>query len=78
MSIAIFKVTQHYKGFELEAYREESLAGIDLLYYSIFRESDGWEMESNFSYGDETPLAMVNYLRAHVDDYLENPEDYED
>lgn len=71
------KVTLNYKGFEITAEREISLGGEELLYYSIFREEDGWEMESSFTSGTENPLAMVNILRGHVDDYIENPKDYD-
>lgn len=65
-----------YKGFEIEAKRDQS--GFELLYFSIFRESDGWEFRSSFTDGDDTEEAMIGYLKGHVDDYLENPQDYDE
>jgi len=67
-----------YRGFEIEAKREKCLAGYALLYYSIFRESDGWELDSSYSEGNDTVRDMVGYLKEQVDDYLENPSEYED
>ena len=70
------KIVQHYKGFEITVERDVSLGGEDLLYYSIFRDEDGWNMESSFTSGSEDLLSMSNYLREHVEDYLKNPGDY--
>lgn len=67
-----------YRGFEIEAKRERCLAGYSLLYYSIFRESDGWEMYSGYSEGGDTVHSMVGYLKKWVDDYYETPGEYEE
>lgn len=67
-----------YRGFEIEAKREKCLAGYSLLYFSIFRESDGWELLSDYSEGDDTVHAAVGYLKETVDDYFKNPSEYED
>lgn len=77
-NVEITEVIQHYKGFEIRASREMSLGGEELLYYSISRLSDGWEMESSFSSGEDSPLSMVNYLRGHVEDFINHPEDYDE
>lgn len=74
----INRVTTTYKGFEIDVSREPSLGGDELLYYSIFRESDGWEMESNFTSGSENPFILVEALKGHVDDFIQNPKDYDD
>jgi hypothetical protein len=73
----INKATLSYKGFKITAEREISLGEEELLYYSIFRDRDEWEMESGFSSGDESSLEMIEYLRRHVDDYLKHPEEYD-
>ena len=66
-----------YRGFEIEAKRERSLGGDVLLYYSIFRLSDGWEFETDFSTGSDSIRSMIGYLKEHVDDWYKNPQDYE-
>ncbi len=70
------KVT--YRGFEIEAKREPSMAGYSLLYYSVFRVSDGWEMTSGFEDSNEKVSTMVNNLKGWVDDCIANPADYDD
>jgi hypothetical protein len=67
-----------YRGFTITAKREQSLDGEELTYYDIFRDEDGWEMESNFTSGTEDPITLCNTLKGHVDDYIENPEDYDE
>jgi len=67
--------TASYRGHEIEAHREESLAGFDLLYWSIFRESDGYECDSGFTYDDSLAADYVDLLKQRVDAELndENP-----
>jgi hypothetical protein len=64
-----------YKGFEIDAHREESMGGDRLLYYSIFRESDGWEMTSGFTYGSDRVQTFIKYLKEWVDNYILHPEE---
>ena len=64
-----------YKGFEIDAHREESMVGDRLLYYSIFRESDGWEMTSGFTYGSDRVQTFIKYLKERVDNYILHPEE---
>lgn len=65
-----------YKGFELKAERGDSVTGIDLVFYSAFRKSDGWELDSGFSYG--TVRDSMAGMKATVDDFIKNPKDYDD
>lgn len=74
----IEKVERRYRGFTVTAFREQSLGGDELLYYHIFRDSDGWCMEDSFEDSEEKVLSMVNILCGHVDDFYEHPEDYDD
>ncbi len=67
----------NYKGFEINVYREKCLAGYDLLYYSIFRESDGYELTSGYSEGDDTIKDFISYMKENVDDYLVNPDNWD-
>lgn len=67
-----------YKGFEIEAKREKSLGGDVPLYFTIMRLSDNWFLEDNFEYSDEKVKDRFKDLKGKVDDYLENPKEYED
>lgn len=59
------KVT--YRGHSIEAKREKCMGGWDLLYYSIFRESDGYECASGFTY-DESPVrTFIEHMKERVD-----------
>jgi len=64
-----------YRGFEVDAHREKSMGGDTLLYYSIFRESDGWEMTSGFSYGTDRVQTFIKYMKERVDNYILHPEE---
>ena len=68
----------NYKGFEIDVCRENCNAGYELLYYSIFRISDGWEMSSGYQDTDDTVKTMIQCFKGWVDDYYQNPEDYID
>lgn len=61
-----------YRGHEIEAKREKCLAGYTLLYFSVFRESDGYECTSGYTTGSDTALDMVGYLKQRVDAELES------
>lgn len=66
-----------YKGFELEAVREDSMGGDELIFYSIFRKSDWWELDSGYSAANILISKFMSELKSTVDDYLANPSDYE-
>lgn len=59
-----------YRGHEIDAHREKCLAGYSLLYFSVFRESDGYECVSDYTTGSDTARDMVGYLKARVDEEL--------
>ncbi len=62
---------QVYRGHEIEAKREKCLAGYPLLYYSVFRVSDGLECLSGYTTGSDKVEDFVGYLKARVDNELE-------
>lgn len=64
-----------YKGCEIEVTREKSLSGDSMLFYSIFDEDT--EVTSGFSEGEDTVKDYLDSLKNVVDDYRENPQDYE-
>lgn len=67
-----------YKGFELEAKREKCLAGYDLLYCTATRIGDGYELICYPEDSAETVREKIKDLKSQVDDYLANPEEWED
>ncbi len=56
-----------YRGHEIEAKREKCLAGYRLLYFSVFRQSDGYECVSSFTTGSDTASDMIGYLKERID-----------
>lgn len=60
-----------YKGHEIEAKRERCLAGYALLYWSIFRQSDGFEYDSGCEDSAETVRSMIGILKERVDNELQ-------
>ena len=67
-----------YKGFELEAKREKCLGGWNMTYFTATRLSDGYELISAFSEGRDSLSTYIEDMKSSVDDYLFNPEGYED
>lgn len=56
-----------YRGFEIDAHRAKSLGGESYLYFSIFRVSDWYECESNFSTGTDTVRTWIKLLKERID-----------
>jgi hypothetical protein len=56
-----------YKGHEIDVRREQSMGGDDLLYYSIFRVSDGYECTSGFTTDSSTPAEYTGYMKERID-----------
>lgn len=72
------KVTLHYRGFTIDVWRDECLGGWSMIYYSIVRDKDGWELDCGF-YDSEDPLMeFAEDCKHSIDDYFENPEDYDE
>ena len=56
-----------YRGYELEANRKRSLSGWDQLYFSIYRESDGYECSAGLTL-DESPVrTYLKHMKERVD-----------
>lgn len=71
-------IKETYRGFEIMANREKSLGGWDNLYYCAYREHDGWCLEDDFTGGSDSEQTIISILKAHIDDFYEHPEDYEE
>lgn len=72
------KIIKKYKGFTIEVWREECLGGWDMIYYSIWRDRDGWEFDCGFYDSSDTLKEFAEDCKIAVDDYYEHPEDYEE
>lgn len=57
----------NYKGYEIDVRREKCLGGWSMLYYSIFRESDGYECASSFSDCTDTVQDYIGYMKERID-----------
>ena len=56
-----------YKGHEIDVWRERCLGGWPLLYYSIFRMSDGYECTSGFTEDTSPVRTYVGYMKKRID-----------
>ena len=67
-----------YRGFFIEATKEECLAGHEMLYYSVY-DKEGHEMIASFEDSEETISDKIKQLKECIDDMIENPGNwYED
>lgn len=62
-----------YKGHEIDCHRAVSMGGWGNLYYSVFRMSDGYEVTSGFSSGNDKIRDYIGYMRERVDAYIADP-----
>lgn len=56
-----------YKGHELKAWREDCLGGWELLYFTVQRNSDGYECVCSFEDSTETLADKIDQLKQRVD-----------
>jgi hypothetical protein len=66
-----------YRGHEIEVKREKCLAGYLLLYYSIYRLSDGYCVEESFEDSAEKVWDMISYMKERLDAEIEEGSTYE-
>lgn len=66
-----------YKGFEINVTREKCLGGWSMLYYQIYTPT-GYELVCSFEDSEEKVRDKIKQLKEIVDDYLINPQNYED
>jgi hypothetical protein len=74
------KMKVDYKSFEIDVYRDKNLSGEQMIFFSVFRKNDKWELTSGSlsGNGEDTIRDWVNEMKSMVDDYLVNPEHYEE
>jgi len=59
-----------YKGHEIEVKREKCNGGWSMLYYTVYRESDGYECVCDFEDSAEKVTDMIKYMKQRVDEEL--------
>ena len=59
-----------YRGHEIEVKRDRCLGGWQMLYYSIFRLSDGFECMSGFEDSAEKSQDKIAQLKERIDNEL--------
>jgi hypothetical protein len=67
-----------YRGYDIDVHRERSMGGDVLLYYSIFRQSDGYEATSGFSTGNDTVRDFIGMMKERVDNELAEDDPWEE
>lgn len=67
-----------YKGFEINVEREKALGGWDSTYYYAMEKETGFMLVDSFSDSTDTVREWIKDLKRNVDDYLENPEQWEE
>ena len=63
-----------YRGHEIEVKREQCMGGWPLLYYSIFREREGYECLSGFTEDTSPVRTYIGYMKERVDAELADQE----
>ena len=61
-----------YKNCKIWLYRES-----EIWYFSIIDLKDGFEFCSSYSESMDTLQEMISSLKNIIDDYLQNPEEFE-
>ncbi len=56
-----------HRGHEIEVKRDRCMGGWSVLYYSIFRESDGYECLSGFTEDTSSVREYVGYMKERID-----------
>jgi hypothetical protein len=62
-----------HRGFDIEVTREKSLGGTPHTYFSVFRKSDGREMESGYTEAEDSVYAVFGWMKNRVDEWLALP-----
>lgn len=67
-----------YRGYEIDVHREKCLGGWAMLYFSIFRESDGYECASGCSEDSTPPREYMEHMKKRIDREIESGSPFEE
>ena len=67
-----------YLGYDIDVTREKCMAGYPLVYYSIFRQSDGYECTSGYSDSADTVRTWIRLMKERVDNELLEKDPWEE
>ena len=67
-----------YRGHEINVERGVSLGGDSNIYYSIFRDSDGYECTSGFTSDTSTVKEFIGYMKERVDGELASDDPWDE
>lgn len=59
-----------YRGYEIDVRRERSMGGRSMLYYSIYRISDGYECVAGCTTDSSTVREYVRFMKERIDNEL--------
>lgn len=62
-----------YRGFEIDCHREKCMAGYQLLYFTVYRKSDGFELICDYTSGEDSVRDYVGYMKGRVDGFIADP-----
>ena len=65
-----------YRECEIKCFKDKAMSGETMMFYSIFTK-DGFEISSGFTSDKSNSSCYANGLKEIVDDYYENPSEYE-
>lgn len=68
----------NYRGFEIDVHKDKCMGGWEQLYFTVMRLEDGWFMIDGFSEGNDTVKEFIQDMKNQVDNYYNNPLDWED
>lgn len=60
----------HYRDHTIDVRRERCLGGWDRLYFSVYRDADGYCCVEDGTDGEDTIPYFVKLMKAHIDDAL--------
>ncbi len=72
------RLTESYRGHDIEVSREESMGAGELTYFNIYRASDGYECVCSFTYGEDPLPTVMQWMRELVDEALASDDPWDE
>ncbi len=78
MEDTVRSIKASYKGYDIEVSKEGCLGGWEQTYFSIYRQSDGFECECSFSDDEDTLEDWVGFMKERIDAELAEDDPWEE